>query len=101
MRSKRKTDLHFVKLDVPANQFKIFKRIYRIYDTAFLLESLQGPKELSEISIIGFDPLSKVTIENNKTTMIKGKNATQFDKTDDPLSPIKSILPYVEDQRFR
>jgi anthranilate synthase component I len=99
--SKRKTDLHFVKLDVSADQFKVFKSIYRIFDTVFLLESLQGPKELSEISIIGFDPLSKVTIENDNVTIIKGENSTQYDKTDDPLSPIKGILPHVEDQRFR
>lgn len=89
-----------MKLDVPADQFKVFKKIYRIFDSVFLLESLQGPKELSEISIIGFDPLSKITIENDNVT-IKGENSTQYDKTDDPLSPIKSILPHVEDQRFR
>ena len=86
---------------MPADQFKIFKRIYRIFDTVFLLESLQGPKELSEISIIGFDPLSKVTIENDNVTIINGENSTQYGKRDDPLSPIKSILPLVEDQRFR
>lgn len=101
MRSQRKTDLHFEKLDVPADQFNVFKRIYRIFDTVFLLESLQGPKELSEISIIGFDPLSKITIENDIVTIIKGENSIRYDKTDEPLSPIKSILPHVEDQRFR
>ncbi len=94
-------DVHFVRLDVPADQFKIFERIYKIFDTVFLLESLHGPKELSEISIIGFDPLSKVTIQNNRITMVKGEESTQSDKTDDPISSIKSILPYVEDQRFR
>jgi anthranilate synthase component I len=101
LRSTRKTDLHFEKLDVPADQFKVFKRIYRIFDTVFLLESLQGPKELSEISIIGFDPLSKITIENDTVTIIKGENSIRYDKTDEPLTPIKSILPYVKDQRFR
>jgi len=101
LRSKRKTDLHFEKLDVPADQFKIFKRIYRIFDTVFLLESLQGPKELSEISIIGFDPLSKVTIENDSVAIIKGENSIRYDKTDGLLSPIKSILPHVDDQHFR
>jgi anthranilate synthase component I len=101
LRSKRKTDLHFEKLDVPADQFKIFKRIYRIFDTVFLLESLQGPKELSEISIIGFDPLSKVTIENDSVTVIKEENSIRYDKPDELLSPIKRILPHVDDQRFR
>jgi anthranilate synthase component 1 len=101
LHSKRKTYLHFVRLDVPADQFEIFKRIYKIFDTAFLLESLQGPKELSEISIIGFDPLGKVTIENDRITISEDDEIRQYDKTDDPLSPIKTILPRVEDQRFR
>ncbi|MGA7368802.1 MAG: chorismate-binding protein [Nitrososphaeraceae archaeon] len=96
-----KTDLHFVRLEVPSDQFKIFKRIYKIFDTVFLLESLQGPKELSEISIIGFDPLSKVTIENDTINVIEGEESTKYNKTDNLLSPIKSILPHVEDQRFR
>ncbi len=86
---------------MPADQFKVFKRIYRIFDTVFLLESLQGPKELSEISIIGFDPLSKITIENDTVTIIKGEKSIRYDKRDEPLSPIKNILPHVEDQRFR
>lgn len=96
-----KTDVHFVRLDVSADQFKIFTRIYKIFDTAFLLESLQGPKELSEISIIGFDPRSKVSIEKNTINLIEGEDSRQYDKTPDPLFPIKSILPYVKDQRFR
>lgn len=93
--------MHFVRLDAKADQFNIFKRIYKIFNTVFLLESLQGPKELSEISIIGFDPLSKVTIENDVVTITKGEESTQYGKTDDPLSPIKSILPHVKDQCFR
>jgi anthranilate synthase component I len=36
--------------------FEIFKQIYTNYDNVFILESLTGPKELSEFSVIGFDP---------------------------------------------
>jgi hypothetical protein len=36
--------------------FEIFKQIYASYDNVFILESLTGPKELSEFSVIGFDP---------------------------------------------
>src|ERR671919_670398 len=72
---RRKTDVHFVRLDMPADQFEIFKKIYRIYDTVFLLESLQGPRELSEISIIGFDPASKAVIENDRIFIINGNKS--------------------------
>jgi anthranilate synthase component 1 len=96
-----KTDVHFVRIDVRADQFRIFKKLYRIYDTVFLLESLQGPKELSEISIIGFDPTNKVIIENDRISLINEGEITHIDASDDPVSPIRGILPYVEDQRFR
>ena len=101
MYSKKETDLHFVRIDVPADQFRIFERIYRIFETVFLFESLQGPKELSEISIIGFDPLSRITIKNDRITIIEGERLIQHEKTDDPLTPIKAFLPHVKDQRFR
>jgi anthranilate synthase component I len=96
-----KTDVHFVRIDVRADQFRIFKKLYRIYDTVFLLESLQGPKELSEISIIGFDPTNNVIIENDRISLINEGEITHIDASDDPVSPIRGILPYVEDQRFR
>lgn len=86
---------------MPADQFRIFERIYRIFETVFLFESLQGPKELSEISIIGFDPLSRITIKNDRITVVEGKRSIQHEKTDDPLAPIKAFLPHVRDQRFR
>ena len=101
MNLRRKTDVHFVRLDVQADQFRLFKKIYTIYDTVFLLESLQGPRELSEVSIIGFDPTNKVIIENDRISLINENERTHLDTTDDPISPIRGILPYVEDQRFR
>ena len=101
MHPKREKDLHFVRIDVGADQFKIFKRIYKNFDTVFLLESLQGPKELSEISVIGFDPVNTVIIENNSVILNKGDKSNHYDEPDDLLSPIKSILPCVEDHRFR
>ena len=101
MYPKREKDLHFVRIDVSADQFKIFKRIYKNFDTVFLLESLQGPKELSEISVIGFDPGSTVIIENNSVIVKKGDKSSHYDEADDLLSHIKGILPRVKDQRFR
>ncbi|MGI0043264.1 MAG: hypothetical protein ACRD47_06100, partial [Nitrososphaeraceae archaeon] len=101
MHPKREKDLHFVRIDVGADQFKIFKRIYKNFDTVFLLESLQGPKELSEISVIGFDPVHTIIIENNSVIVNKGDKSSHYDQPDDLLSPIKSILPRVRDQRFR
>jgi anthranilate synthase component 1 len=94
-------DLHLIKLDTAADQFKIFKKIYRNFDTVFMLESLVGPKELSEISIIGFDPTCKVIIDNENVCVKKGNKSIQSGKPNDPLLPVKRIIPRVGNKRFR
>ncbi len=38
------------KIDTVKDPFEIFKRIYLNYENVFILESLTGPKELSEFS---------------------------------------------------
>lgn len=46
----------FQKLDTKMMPFQIFKKISKEFDNNFIFESLDGPKELVESSIIGFDP---------------------------------------------
>jgi anthranilate synthase component 1 len=72
--SSDEDDLHFVRLDAAADQFKIFKKIYVNFSTVFMLESLVGPKELSEVSIIGFDPICKVVMDNGYLSVKNRRN---------------------------
>ena len=39
------------------NPFQIYSHISRNYSYSFLFESLTGPKSLSEMSVMGFDPI--------------------------------------------
>jgi hypothetical protein len=48
------TKLKLEKLEASENIFELFRKIYDAYDKVFILESLVGPKELSEMSVIGF-----------------------------------------------
>lgn len=93
-------DLHIVKLDISADQFKIFKKIYKNFNTVFILESLVGPRELSEISIIGFDPSFKVIFGDEYVRVKKDDKVMQYESRD-PLLTIKTILPRVNNQNFR
>ena len=59
-----------ISLSLDGNQFEIYNKISRNYSHSFLFESLTGPEELAETSIMGFDPelivkgyYDKVTIE--------------------------------------
>jgi anthranilate/para-aminobenzoate synthase component I len=58
--------LNIEKIQSIDDQFGIFKRLYHRYDIVFIFESLVGPKELSEFSIIGFDPELTITCDTKK-----------------------------------
>ena len=45
-----------ISLGYTGTQFEIYNKISRNYNYSFLFESLTGPEELSETSIMGFDP---------------------------------------------
>jgi anthranilate synthase component 1 len=61
--------LQVQKLATSENQFELFKKLYSLYDKIFILESLVGPKELAEMSVIGFDPEITVTCTSQKFTV--------------------------------
>jgi anthranilate synthase component I len=96
--------LHFQlhKLNITDNQFEIFQKLYDLFDKIFILESLVGPAELSQISIIGFDP--KITINcNSKTFKVCNNRNKILEKIDtsEPLSQLRKIMPKISDYQFR
>ena len=81
--------------------FEVYNKISRNYKYSFLFESLTGPDELAETSIMGFDPkfiirgyFDKITIENRK-----GKIETI--QTNTPLDEIKKIVKQTDDMTYR
>lgn len=101
--SKIKTGLfHIRKLDTNRSPFEIFTALYNKYDKVFILESLVGPKELSEMSIIGFDPELTITCNSNNFTIYdRKKTMIAKHKVKEPLSCIKKILPKINESHFR
>jgi len=81
--------------------FEVYNKISRNYKYSFLFESLTGPDELAETSIMGFDPelivkgyFDKITIENRE-----GVIETIHTKT--PLDEIKKLVKKTEDMAYR
>jgi anthranilate synthase component 1 len=97
----KNSSIHIKRLDVADDQFEIFKKIYRLYDRVFILESLIGPKELSEISIIGFDPKFTITCDSKKFRFSDRNKTIQELEVSEPLSQLREILPKINDNRFR
>jgi anthranilate synthase component 1 len=73
-----------------------------MYDKVFILESLTGPKELSEMTVIGFDPQISVSCDSNKFRVYRrdGKLLQEW-KVTEPLAQLRKMVPHVDNNRFR
>ena len=90
------------KLTTSENQFQRFRKLYHLYKRVFILESLIGPEELAEMSVIGFDPKLVVTCDFNKFK-VKDRSGRilQSSPVEEPLSSLRDLMPKVNDHRFR
>ena len=90
------------KLTTSENQFQLFKKLYFLYQRVFILESLIGPEELAEMSLIGFDPKLIVTCHsNNFKVKDRSGRILQSSPAKEPLSSLRELMPKVNDDRFR
>jgi len=90
-----------VSLDYTGTQFEIYNKISRNYEYSFLFESLTGPEELSETSIMGFDPEFVVKGYYDKVTIQGRDGSVETIVTDEPLVVIKNLVKKTDDQTYR
>ncbi len=95
------SNLKIIPLDYSGSQFELYNKIARKYDYSFLFESLTGPEELAETSIMGFDPSVVIKGFSDKVTLHYKTGTTTTIKTKDPLSEIKKLVYQVPDQKYR
>ncbi len=89
------------KIDTDEDPFEIFKQIYMNYENVFILESLTGPKELSEFSVIGFDPEFTIKCDNGKFQICRNEKIVYKKQVEDPLLELRRILPIIEEKKLR
>jgi len=90
-----------ISLDYTGTQFEIYNKISRNYEYSFLFESLTGPEELSETSIMGFDPEFVVKGYYDKVTIQSRDGSVETIVTDEPLVVIKNLVKKTDDQTYR
>ncbi|MDE1765393.1 MAG: anthranilate synthase component I family protein [Thaumarchaeota archaeon] len=96
------SNLKVIPLDYPGSQFDLYSKISRHFDHSFLFESLTGPEELAETSIMGFDPAIVIKGFSDRVTLHYKNGSTTTIKTQDPLSEIKKFIQRrVPDQKYR
>ena len=90
-----------ISLDYTGTQFEIYNQISRNYSNTFLFESLTGPEELAETSIMGFDPEFIVKGYYNKITIQDRNNSIKTISTTEPLNIIKDLVRKTNEQSYR
>lgn len=96
-----RNDPKVIPLELSGTQFEIYNKLSQNYSHSFLFESLTGPEELAETSIMGFDPTIIVKGFSGKI-VLSYKNGTQKTiSTTDPLTSIKELLQTTSDQSYR
>lgn len=93
---------HLINVDTGLNQFEIFSKLYHSFENAFILESLHGPKELAEMSIIGFDPTIIISCTSKKFIVHdKNLNKKIVSKVTEPIDQLKKFLPKINNKKYR
>jgi anthranilate synthase component 1 len=96
--------LKFKKISFKKAPLEIFSKLYNHYENAYLLESIEGPKKLSQYSFIGFNPALTITIKNgDAVTHNEIIDEKERKKADEPLDVIAKTLRNrsgFKEQRF-
>jgi len=95
------SELRIIPLDYSGHQFELYNSISRNYNYSFLFESLTGPEELAETSIMGFDPVMVVKGYADRIVLRDKNGNTKTISTSNPLTEIKKLLFTVTDQKYR
>ena len=92
------------KISFNKSPLEIFSKLYNHYENAYILESIEGPKKLSQYSFIGFNPELTIIIKNGEAiTHNKRTDEKEREKVNEPLTVIAKTLrnrPGFKEQRF-
>jgi anthranilate synthase component 1 len=95
------SSLKIIPLDYTGSQFDLYNTISRQFEYSFFFESLTGPEEMSETSLIGFDPSIIIKGYHDKVVLHYKSGGSMTIQTDDPLSEVKKLVQNTPDQKYR
>ena len=70
--------------------FELFKNIYRNYDSAFLLESMESDSGLARLSVLGFKPAAILRAYGN-ILMVEKDGVQEEIETENPFEELKKL----------
>lgn len=93
--------LNLRRLSIKETPFEFFRKVASQYDHAFMLESLTGPKEMSEMSVIGFDPALVVSCDSDNFTVSDREGNVDRQDITEPMQQLRALMPKVQEEKFR
>ncbi len=85
--------LRLRKLPFAQSPLEIFSKLYKHDENAYILESVEGPRKLSQYSFIGFSPSLTIKIKNGEViTRNERTGEENREKVSDPLRVIEKIV---------
>jgi anthranilate synthase component 1 len=85
--------LRFRKLPFKCSPLEVFSKFYDSYDNAYILESVEGSKKLSQYSFVGFDPRLTIRAKSGEVTVHNEETSEETrDKAADPFHVIKKSV---------
>lgn len=102
--SKHNKLLKFKKISFNKAPLEIFSKLYNHYQNTYMLESIEGPKKLSQYSFIGFNPKVLILTKNGEAIISNEKTGErERKKVTDPLKIIEKTMncqSFFKKQRF-
>ncbi len=91
--TKPANPLKIKKINLTQQPLEIFSKLQKKYQTAYLLESIEGPKKLAQYSFIGFDPKVTILVKNGRAQIRNEETGeTTAEQTSDPLQVLERLL---------
>lgn len=89
-----------VPVDLEGNLLKLYSRISRGCTHSFLFESLTGPEELAETSVMGVEPKVVLRGYSDRLTVEDGTMTKEI-PTKDPLNEVRQFLRSTDERSYR
>ncbi len=85
--------LNYKKIPFAQSPLEIFSKLHKHYETAYLLESIEGPRKLAQYSFIGFDPQLTIEVKDREGQIRNEKTGeVKREKTSDPLQIFERLI---------
>src|SRR5437870_12134097 len=96
----RSSKLSYFPIATSKRPIEIFSSILDKSETAFILESVEGPRRLARYTFLGFDPQKTVRINNRHVELLDRRNSKRrIEARKEPLSHRENLNTHEKKDR--